>query len=544
MSTNQQSQFKNKSLNNLQNNNIPGYSYGSVSTLPVAEQNQTYIAYFDGIGGTGPEILGQTAYFVKYLIDKDGNVTKPVDNTDPTTPSQASFYNLYNNFEPGKNAVVKLLSSDPTLTTSATGKTLVGKHKITGVGETFPVLVSEYGPKIDEFYQSLYFGPNDIVITQSVLDLNALWLPGDVFWTKNISVGTLNNWVDESFGISGNQDGPHFPSQSVNWSNGVPNKTIETSTSNAGTQIAAQIAFNVINNTNNPNYGIQVRLIKNNNTTNPIYTSEILSLKTNVYYVNPNDMWNPTQRKDGSFEEVYINTTPYFDLEEGDQIKVQFKIHKPLLKPGELPVSYTNGDIYFTGQCTSTFLRILQKNPVCTNGSIDSIPGANVLNWGFFNIFNLPYTSGSYSVLGMGDDALWLYYSGLTQNYTNQKLNYNKFTVPFGDLEAGDTIRVGYDKDNVYTIIGIYPSYYGLGLLISPQVSDVIVNTSQIIDNAINNFSITKLVKNGRYVVLDVDKPKDGIFFSGILQPEFISDDLEKNYDKIIADLTQKDLIN
>jgi hypothetical protein len=100
MSTNQQSQFKNKSLNNLQNNNIPGYSYGSVSTLPVAKQNQTYIAYFDGIVGTGPEILGQTAYFVKYLIDKDGNVTKPVDNTDPTTPSQASFYNLYNNFEP------------------------------------------------------------------------------------------------------------------------------------------------------------------------------------------------------------------------------------------------------------------------------------------------------------------------------------------------------------------------------------------------------------------------------------------------------------
>jgi hypothetical protein len=347
-----------------------------------------------------------------------------------------------------------------------------------------------------------------------------------------------------SIPIVGDQEGPHFPSQSVNWNSSTFNKEIQTSTANAGTQIAAQISLNIINNTNNPNYGVQTRLIKNDDFDNPIYISEILPLKTNVYYVNPNDMWNSSQRADGSFEEVYISTTPYFDLEEDDQIRVSFKIHKPLLKPGELPSSYTDGDIYLSGQCTSTFLRILQKNPVCTSGSIDSIPGANVLNWGFFNISNPLYASGSYSVLGMSDNALWLYYSGVTQNYTNQKLNYNKFTVPLSDLEAGDTIRIGYDKDNVYTITGIYPRYYGFVLIVSPQVSDVIVNTSQIIDNAINNFSITKLVKNGRYVVLDVDKPKDGIFFSGILQPEFISDDLEKNYDKIIADLTQKDLIN
>ena len=31
-----------------------GTGYG---TLPAAEQNQTYIAYFDGIGGTGPEVI-------------------------------------------------------------------------------------------------------------------------------------------------------------------------------------------------------------------------------------------------------------------------------------------------------------------------------------------------------------------------------------------------------------------------------------------------------------------------------------------------------
>ena len=40
--------------------------YGSLS---AAEKNQTYFAYFDAVGGTGPEIIDQTAYFVKYLID-------------------------------------------------------------------------------------------------------------------------------------------------------------------------------------------------------------------------------------------------------------------------------------------------------------------------------------------------------------------------------------------------------------------------------------------------------------------------------------------
>jgi hypothetical protein len=46
--------------------------YGTFPDFPVAEQNQTYFAYFDGIGGTGPELIDQSAYFIKYLIDQLG----------------------------------------------------------------------------------------------------------------------------------------------------------------------------------------------------------------------------------------------------------------------------------------------------------------------------------------------------------------------------------------------------------------------------------------------------------------------------------------
>jgi hypothetical protein len=47
---------------------LSGFNYGTFPNEAVAEQNQTYFAYFDGIGGMGPEIIDHTAYFVKYIL--------------------------------------------------------------------------------------------------------------------------------------------------------------------------------------------------------------------------------------------------------------------------------------------------------------------------------------------------------------------------------------------------------------------------------------------------------------------------------------------
>jgi hypothetical protein len=53
--------------------NSQKFNYGTTPNQPVVEQNQTYFAYFDGVGGTGPEYIDGTAYFIKYLIDSDRN---------------------------------------------------------------------------------------------------------------------------------------------------------------------------------------------------------------------------------------------------------------------------------------------------------------------------------------------------------------------------------------------------------------------------------------------------------------------------------------
>ena len=53
---------------------IDNSGYGASS---AAEKNQTYFTYFSSVGSTFPEIIDQTAYFVKYLIDAQGNVVAP-----------------------------------------------------------------------------------------------------------------------------------------------------------------------------------------------------------------------------------------------------------------------------------------------------------------------------------------------------------------------------------------------------------------------------------------------------------------------------------
>ena len=528
------------------------FYYGTFPSFPVAEQNQTYFAYFDGIGGTGPEYLGGTAYFIKYLIDEEGNISKPSDTLDPTSPGQAPLYNLNDNFEPGKNAIVKLIEYDPTIAASATGRALTGKHEIIGVGELYPICVTETGKNPDDFIQYLHFGPSTVPITQSILDLNAAWLTSG---NDGITGIYFDDWQDVSIPIVGLDPGGgapvvyNFPSQSTYWDNNnspYADKTINVSTADARTQIAAKLALNIINNTGNSDYQAQFRLLKNKptlGTGSVIFTSELFSLNPNPFYPYP----YADHPDYGTFDNVYVSDSPFFDLEENDVLTFQVKFYPPLnLPPGEV---YNDGDIYITDDYTCSFLRIFQQYPVADNGVVEYIGKENQWGWGYYNVENSPSASGAFSTFSLGWDALWIYFSNQIQQYDvqNPDVNYNQFVIPFGDIKPGDFIRIGYDKNNVYTIIAVLPRYYGLVFLVSPQVPETVVKNSSGGANSpsqVNNFSINRIVKNGRYVILDVDKPKDGVFFSGIIQPEYTSELLQKNYDKIITDLTERELIN
>ena len=51
-------------------NNFLGPVNGALGGLSVAEKNQSYFIIFQQAGGTGPEIIDETAYFITYLVDE------------------------------------------------------------------------------------------------------------------------------------------------------------------------------------------------------------------------------------------------------------------------------------------------------------------------------------------------------------------------------------------------------------------------------------------------------------------------------------------
>ena len=113
--------------------------------LSAAEKNQTYFAYFNGVGGTGPEIIDQTAYFIKYLIDAQGNVVTPQANS-------FALLNLNQNFGSGKIVNVTSLNGT-TLFTS-----LLGNKTTTGIGKIDTILVTETGSGRMDYIRTMSFG--------------------------------------------------------------------------------------------------------------------------------------------------------------------------------------------------------------------------------------------------------------------------------------------------------------------------------------------------------------------------------------------------
>jgi hypothetical protein len=134
-------------FNTLTNNNS---GYG---VLPSAEKNQTYFAYFSSVGGTGPEIIDQTAYFLKYLIDAQGNVVTPQPNSIDTL-------NMLQNFEPGKRVNVTSLEGTTLFST------LLGTKAITDIGRIETLLVTETSSIRTEFLPTMSFTQNNSFIQQ------------------------------------------------------------------------------------------------------------------------------------------------------------------------------------------------------------------------------------------------------------------------------------------------------------------------------------------------------------------------------------------
>jgi hypothetical protein len=175
---------------------------GSFGGLPVVERNSTYIAYFQSIGGTGPEIINQSAYFISYLIDEKGNISNPLSE-----PS--SLENLYQNFEIGKNSIASLELP------STNNSQLNGEHKITGIGTIQPIIYTETGSNVPDYVTTMsfqwYVSPDSSLgiinqfagqVTKNTIEGNYFWTTGSVYtngYTWLTSSEDLNAFLSDNF---------------------------------------------------------------------------------------------------------------------------------------------------------------------------------------------------------------------------------------------------------------------------------------------------------------------------------------------------------
>lgn len=126
--------------------NTPSQDNSGIGIIPATEQNSTYVAYIESVGNTSPEIINQTGYFVKYLIDDQGNVTT-------VSPNSIALYNLRNIFPEGSTVIM----DSPTATSVLAS--LVGEHTVTDVGSIQPLLITENGSQKVDYETTMSFIP-------------------------------------------------------------------------------------------------------------------------------------------------------------------------------------------------------------------------------------------------------------------------------------------------------------------------------------------------------------------------------------------------
>jgi hypothetical protein len=495
------------------------YNIGYNSGTPCVEQNQTYMAYFEGVGGTGPEIIDQTAYFIKHLIDSQGNVAKP----EPNSPA---LYNLIDNFEPGKKATIKLISNDPLLLSNPNSSDLTGNHKITHVGRITPILVTETGKSDNNYATTMSFGPSSSIVVEAVGEVGAR----STLSTSIVSANTVD-WTNLPF------DTPTYTGSGAWTGDGSP-FTAASGSSTANTRVKFIVKLYVQNLftpliSDDPGYDdteygsndLYIRILKDGS--EEIYVSNSIPIDryTNGYAGGPNIL-----------ESSYIDFTP------GSTFTVQYKAFSND-DHVDFRILGANSDQY------DTSINILQEHPTSPAGStlVDPIFGVNSVKSPYLYIID--QASENYSILVFSTSSYRLYNSGLTQNLPTasaDNMNFSPITLPFSSVSPGDYIRFEYNKDQVYCITEVGDYITGgsstLSMKVTPNIGSYDgLNTGNITEN---HFVIYRIVNDGTYVVLDVPKTSPGSSFTGIIQPEYISQELKNNYSNIIQDLTSKGLIS
>lgn len=529
--------------------------YGALSP---SEKNEAYFAYFEGVGGTGPEIINQTAYFVKWIIDEKGNVEDPEPRFNPYNGLQQNngVLNLQNTFEPGNNryAVVSLIGNDPTLTTNPNDDALVGTHPITHVGRIANILVTETGSAPNAHLNTMSFAATGFGSTSSInynfnaaatttIDVNANSpISGIDFTTVYFNSGGFYNGTD-TYTVPANslpnnvQVQFKFRTQvrNLDEANNTWTLTFLKSTNGGATYFPTPVQ----GHWKRPNA---------DSTSNGISVNTIWYDPT--YYSGNSNQWGfngieiaPSQNSNGTVGDlIEIEMwTPPLDVQTGDKYKVYINSSREYRLYGLTDTTYTTFGATMTYNpnlsVTSSYWYIGTYQSASSN-TLTVLTASNQLTQVYNN--TTTYYQNVYTNITNGN----------TITYSSSILDwgFNKPTIPFnvnapnGGPLPGDYIRFEYNPNQVYNIKKVgnitnsSSAYFGnLTLSVFPPIPA----TANL-----NHFNIYRIINDGTYIILNVQKPEEGNSFTGLLYPQFLSDKLSSSSSIIVQDLIAKGVIS
>jgi len=512
MANNDPSYFLTNFKGDFNTNSDDGSGYG---ILPAAEQNQTYVAYFNGVGGTGPELINQTGFFIKYLIDKDGNVTKPKSDN-------ISLINLYNNFEQGKIATV--LSQ----TATQNAANLIGDQTITDIGTIQPIIITETGSKIANwvptmsFNQYPYVPPSDTTPPPNYAFLAKK--SSTAIFSGGPSTVTFDTEINDPLGAYSTVTSTYiFPSNTSTYS------------IYASFQVAIAIGNNDFDQSNNNVYILFERSSDGGSTWSTLPTQEftpsynINISQTNLGSINNTNAPGRYQVNIGTDKMIfiydlsetdtlynYLQTTPsIFNL--NDQVRVRIQSEYSI-------------KIYGGNNSTETYFKMITNYDDALYVTSSYWSGATYpISYGSEDYNKVQYLTAS------------LQFSNVINNNYIQNTPTASLSMSFSpiilpaNIQPGDYIRFEYDPTKQSRI-------YEVGNLNDGRVTLKIFPAVPY-GTILNHFVIYRVVKDGNYIILNVPKNYNANL-TGFLQPKYITKELKDNLPNIINKLEADGLLN
>jgi hypothetical protein len=492
---------------------------GVLGGLPVAERNQEFFLVFRGIGGTGPEILEQTAFFIEYLVDSDGNVFKPSENT-------SALNNLIQNFPVNKQ--VSVIADDP----SGENSIMAGIQKLTAVGLQQPILYTQTGKGSNQFTGSIFFKTDpQSGFTDNDGSLVSPNMQAFMIKSSSISPGEGTNFNNQT-GFDGFVDGvPLFTAGNAR-SASLNNGRYFVTTSAFGDLQSVTFTANVrVQNlafaTTNPS--VRVKITKGSS----VYSKVIAEKNVHLPQGNPffqqitvtGSIVSPFEQP----EPNPLSPTPAQPIENGDDFRMWLSVSNE----DHVNISFIEFGVKANDQnpvATSSLLQDSNNNapPFWTTSS-----GNHPNN---FYLTASDYLSSNYNRIQVSTGSSP---SGVEIGSQFKDYNLSKIRVPF-NINIGDRIRFLSNKSldfHIYDVKEPNDEVDGkLKIKVNQQLSQ------SLSENNLSNFVLHRTNKSiPRYVILDVDKePGVGSAdnpFTGIILPQFPTEKLINNLDTILNKL-------